>query len=160
MALGLEFQEIVFNEENIEMFTSIQNSVAHPKTFKMGYVKKSSVVSRLSDAKAFFIKEDGKIVGTLEYVLISDDSAYIRSIAVSKKFQNKGIGRSALLLLLYGELKDVSKVDLTTHPKNKALNLYLSLGFVVVKKIRRNKFLGHEPYFHLSLEMKLFDNKH
>ncbi|NVN97657.1 GNAT family N-acetyltransferase, partial [Candidatus Nomurabacteria bacterium] len=114
----------ILNEENINTFILIQNSVANPKTFRMGYVTEEKACLRFIDAKVFFIKEDGQTVGTLEYQLGAGDYAYIQSIAILPEFQGKGIGRQSLVFLLSNQLKRVSKIGLNTHPKNKALSIY------------------------------------
>lgn len=142
----------ILNEKNINIFILIQNSVYNPKTFKMGSVTKEKAVYRFNDAEVLFIKEDDNIVGTLEYQLGYDSYAYIKSIAISPEFQGKNIGRQSLLLLLSDNLKHISKIGLNTHPENKALGLYQSIGFVVEKEIPKNKLLGYEPSLFLTFK--------
>lgn len=142
----------ILNEENINLFILIQNSVANPKTFKMGYVTKKKAPRRFKKAEVLFIKEGGRIVGTLEYQLRTNDYAYIKSIAVLPEFQGESIGKQSLLLLLSNQLKHISEIGLNTHPENKALGLYQSMGFVVKKKIPGNKLLRYEPSFFLTLK--------
>jgi len=147
--------KVEINEENINLFILIQNSVANSKTFRMGYVTKEKALERFNEAEVLFIKEGDIIVGTLEYQLGTNDYAYLKSIAIMPEFQGKGIGRQSLLLLLSNHLKFISKIGLNTHPENTALGLYQSMGFVVEKKIPRNKLLGYEPSLFLTLKKEL-----
>lgn len=148
--MKIEVLEVFQTDKNLEIFCSIQNSVANSKTFRMGYVTKEGAIKRFEGATVLFIKCDGKIVGTFEYEFMADSSIYFKSIAVYPEFQHKGIGREVILIML-DELKKYGKINLNTHPQNPALELYKSLGFVVVKKIRRNIIKGYEPSLFLSL---------
>lgn len=140
------------NEENINLFILIQKSVANPKTFKMGYVNRKEAVKRFKKAEVLFIKEEDNIVGTLEYQLKDDDYAYLKSIAILPEFQGRHLCRQSLSILFNENLGHISKFSLNTHPKNKALKLYKSIGFVIEKKIPRNRLLGREPSFFLTLK--------
>lgn len=148
----ISFMKADLNEENINIFISIQNSVANPKTFRMGYVTEKKASDRFNDAEVLFIKKDDKIVGILEYQLGTNNYAYIKSMAILPEFQGQNIGRQSLLLLLNNYLRHISRIGLNTHPENKALILYQSIGFVITKKIPGNKILGYEPSFFLILK--------
>lgn len=147
----ISLKKVEPNEENIRIFTSIQNSVANPKTYRMGYVTEEGAVDRFNDANILFIKKNDQIVGTLEYQLRTSDCAYIKSIAISSEFKHEKIGRKALKLLFDSFLRYISNISLNVHPENHALEIYKSLWFIIVKKIRRNVLLGYEPSLFLTL---------
>ena len=148
----LSLIKVEANEENINLFVLIQNSVYNPKTFKMGGVTKEKASGRFNETEVLFIKEGDNTIGTLEYQLGANDYAYFKSIAIMPEFQGKGIGRYSLVYLLHNQLKHISRIGLNTHPKNRALGMYKSLGFVVEKKIPGNKLLGYEPSLFLTLK--------
>lgn len=144
--------KVELSAENINIFILIQNSVANPKTYRMGYVTKEKAVDRFREAEILFIKENDQIAGTLEYQVPTNDYAYIKSIAIAPEFEHKRIGRKALKLLINSFLRYISKVSLNVHPENDdALRMYKSLGFIIVKKIRRNILLGYEPSIFMTL---------
>lgn len=142
----------VLSEEDINTFVLIQNSVYHPKTFKMGGVTRQKAIDRFQDAEVLFIKEGSDTIGTLEYEFGAGDYVYIKSIAIIPEFQSMGIGRQALLLLFNNELKFISKIGLNTHPENKALGLYQSMDFVIEKEIPGNRIMGYEPSLFLTFK--------
>lgn len=148
--MKIEVLEVFPTDKNLEIFCLIQNSVANPKTFRMGYVTKERAIKRFESATVLFIKCNGNNVGTFEYEVIPDNTIYFKSIAVCPEFQNRGIGKEVILIML-DRLKNFNKISLNTHPQNPALELYKSLGFIVVKKIRRNVIKRYEPSLLLSL---------
>ncbi len=79
----------------------------------------------------FFIKQNNIIVGSIDYHMKDEYCAYITGLVVHPDFQDQGIARTALNMLLE-ELKNVKEISLDTHPHNtKAIMLYLSSGFLI-----------------------------
>ena len=65
----------------------------------------------------------------------AEDNAEITGLMVDPRYQNQGIGREALTTIL-GELKEVKRIDLVTHPENEsALSLYQSFGFQIESRV-------------------------
>lgn len=83
----------------------------------------------------YFIKQSGKVVGTVSYSIKEDGSAYINGLAVDPDFQGQGLGRAALEQIL-AKLKNTPRVWLVTHPENdRAIALYESFDFKITDRI-------------------------
>ena len=82
---------------------------------------------------AIYLQE--RIVGFLMYNSVQEelDGYWIYRIMVGKEFQNKGIGRASVKLMIseMSKLPNVKKIVVGYHPENiEAHKLYSSLGFV------------------------------
>jgi ribosomal-protein-alanine N-acetyltransferase len=106
----------------------------------------------LKKYKVFLIEKGKDTVGSLAYEQKNADNVYIADIAIKPAFQRQGIGREVLKNLLQ-KFKDVKRIDLLTHPENKALKLYESLGFVT-ESVEENYYGDGEPRLVLALEKK------
>ena len=78
----------------------------------------------------YMIEKDGLPIGFIGYERKNPDYVNIIQVAVDPDFQGRGIANQALTLVME-ELKDVNRVDLETHPENRARHLYESHGFKV-----------------------------
>lgn len=116
-------------------------------------IRKTNTYSATTDekeAKAFLgtnevylIKKGMATVGNISYTL-KGRKAHISGLVIVPKFQGKGIGRIALMLILK-KLKKRKSIELVTHPQNsRALSLYLSLGFTI-QSWKNNYFGDGEP---------------
>lgn len=115
-------------ENDLDEFIALEKSVDEDRTYSaMADLTEAS--EQLHDSKTYFILEDGKIVGNVSYEMKSPDHAYVSGLMVHPDYQNRGIGRAAMLKIL-DELKGIPVIDLVTHPENDvAIKLYESLGF-------------------------------
>lgn len=119
--------------KDIDAYVALEKSVSGAKTYS-GVTTEKEAIEELGNKNtvAYFIKKDGEIVGSIEYEIKNKDEAYISGLVVSPRFQGQGFGYAALEQLMSGELRDIPRVDLVTHPRNsRAIRLYLSLGFVI-----------------------------
>lgn len=133
MNTEITFQKALLNDNDLNIFISLQNSVADPKTYTQGYVSKRMAICRFKKSFVYFIKEGDVTVGVIEYQdkRFFRRYAYIFGFVIAPNYQNRGIGHRALSLFIENHLKDFRIVKLGTHQENKALNLYKSLGFII-----------------------------
>jgi ribosomal protein S18 acetylase RimI-like enzyme len=83
-------------------------------------------------ATVLMVRYDGATVGFIVYEIKSVTEAYIAKFAIDPEFQSRGIGGSALYVLL--ELlwhQGVKTVELAIHERNRARYLYKRYGFQV-----------------------------
>ena len=102
-------------------------------------------------------QENGEIAGFC-FALKSDidkETAWILTIAVSKKYQNQKIARQLtkrLLDTLFGD--GITSIKLTVRINNyNAIKLYKGLGFVI-SEIQENYFNDNEPRYIMSFSKK------
>ncbi|MDR0880881.1 MAG: GNAT family N-acetyltransferase [Clostridioides sp.] len=88
-------------------------------------------------------EEGNKVVGVLAVKKLSGDANYeLMNIAVNNRFQRRGIARK-LILRAFSDMDLESVVTVRTGDiSTEAVNLYESLGFVVVKTVE-NYFLDN-----------------
>lgn len=128
---------------DIPTIISIEESVSGSKLYSP-MLTEGEWLEALKRNTTYLIEKDGEIVGEISYEFKGPSHAYIDGLAMNPKFQGKGIARFAMQLVLE-ELKDMSRVDLVTHPLNeKAINLYKSFGFVIESQVE-NYFGDGEP---------------
>lgn len=79
----------------------------------------------------FLIKNDDDCIGLVSYEKISEDKVHIDGLVIKEEFRGKGFSKKAMTLLLE-KLAQYSRIELVTHPhNNKAICLYLSMGFFI-----------------------------
>ncbi|MDD4902625.1 MAG: GNAT family N-acetyltransferase [Patescibacteria group bacterium] len=128
---------------DVDIFLSLEKSVAHLKTYS-AIIEKDEVKKEIENNIVYLIKAGDSIVGSIEYKMEDDDTAYFSGLVVSPDFQGKGIAREAIkqVLEIIGEDK---KIHLVTHPDNiPAVKLYLSFGFIIGER-KDNYFGDGEP---------------
>lgn len=129
--------------EDVATYLTIERSVAGTKVY-WAITDEEQAREDIRKNIAYFIKTHGKIVGHILYEKKSPDHIYLTSLVIMPAFQGQGIARQALVKVLE-ELKDIKRIDLATHPhNNKAIQLYLSLGFVI-ESLEENYFGDGEP---------------
>lgn len=102
------------------------------------------VEEELKKCVVYFIKLGEKNIGSVSYEKKGDDHFYLDGLVIDPEFQGQGFARQAMKQVLQ-EIGDVETIDLVTHPENeRAIKLYESLGFTIVKKIE-NYFGDGEP---------------
>jgi ribosomal protein S18 acetylase RimI-like enzyme len=134
-----DLDEYLAFEKKVESrtYTSAQNREEAEEEFAQGPM--------------YFIKQAGKVVGTVSYSIQEDGSAYINGLAIDPEYQGQGLGRAVLEQILE-QVKDASRVWLVTHPENnRAIALYGSFGFKVTDRIENFHGDG-EPRIVLILE--------
>lgn len=138
------------NKQDIPVLLELEKSVSGTKIYSPMLTEEEWKEELLKN-KVFLIEKDNIIVGNISYENKPDNSIYLSGLVVNPHFQRQGVARSALVQLL-NKLKDVSRVELVTHPENSsALALYQSLGFIV--KDRRENYYGDgEPRLLLFLK--------
>lgn len=119
---------------DLEVFMALEQSVSNPKTYP-GSSNGKDAFDELTSSQVFFIKKDGKVVGNIGYEMKAENHAEITGLMVDPRYQNQGIGREALAVIL-DELKGFKRIELVTHPENdRALSLYQSLGFHIESRV-------------------------
>ena len=63
------------------------------------------------------IRENGHVVGNATYEIDGPGHAYLHGLVIRPEFQGRGIARAVMLKVLE-ELKNISTIDLVTHPDN------------------------------------------
>ena len=135
---------------DIPMLISIEQRVSGARTYSP-MLSKEEWCESLQKNTTYFIKNDTEIVGEISYEMKDGSHAHIDGLVVVPEFQNQGIGRKAMEILL-DILKDISRIDLVTHPDNThAVALYTSLGFRSASKIE-NYFGDGEPRVTMVLQ--------
>lgn len=77
------------------------------------------------------IKKDNISIGLISYEELSADKAHIDGLVINEDHRGNGFSKKAMLILLE-KLSTYSRIELVTHPhNNKAICLYLSLGFFI-----------------------------
>ena len=95
------------------------------------------------------IRDD--VVGSVAYRVRPDHSVYICNVVIAPEKRRQGLARAAMWFVL-GKNKNAPRFDLVTHPENeRALGLYLSLGFKVESR-SENHFGDGEPRLVLAME--------
>jgi ribosomal protein S18 acetylase RimI-like enzyme len=150
MYMNISFQEVGWSKEDIEAFISIQLSVANSITYRMGYLSYEKASLRLLHVSVFFVKNDGIIVGSVEWEQIDHERVHIKSIAIKPEYQDQGIGHAVLRTLIKDILCEYMIVTLQTHTLNRALNLYKRLGFTIDDTTLAPD--SNDMYHHLSLK--------
>lgn len=134
--------------DDVEVFLTLEKSAAHLKTYS-AVVDEKEVLEEIEKNIVYLIKMDDLIVGSIEYRMEDDDTAYFSGLVVKPDFQGQGIAREAIGLVLE-MIGDVKKVYLFTHPHNiPAIKLYLSFGFII-EGWKDNHFGDGEPRIVMS----------
>lgn len=137
-------------EKDLGAYVDVERSIEDAPNY-LATTDPKQALEEIKDNIVYLIRESGQIAGTVMYRMEAPDHAYISGLAIHRNFQNRGIGRTAMLKILE-ELKDVPTVDLATHPDNEqAVKLYESLGFVLGKRIE-NFFGDGEPRVMMALK--------
>lgn len=130
-------------EKDIPIFIELEKSVMGSKTYS-GIDDEDEAKEEFKNNIVYLIHKDGEIVGSIEYEIKSPDHVYLSGSVVFPKFQKQGIGREALRQILE-KLKNVKRIDLVTHPDNKAtLSLCKTFGFVYESRVE-NYYDDGEP---------------
>lgn len=128
---------------DIDKFLDIEKSVADLKTYSV-FENEEEIKKSIKNEIVYFIEKEGILVGRIAYEIKNKDHAYLSDLVIKPEFQNQGIAREALALILE-ELKDKKEINLVVHPKNTpALLLYLSSGFII-ESWKDNYFGDGEP---------------
>lgn len=136
--------------DDLEIFLNLEKSVSGSKLYS-GTLSKKDAEKDIKENIVYLIKQDGVIVGSVDYKMINPHHAYINGLVINPKFQGRGIGRQTLLNLLANDLKSIKRIELVTHPHNvSAIRLYLSLGFII-ELWKDNYFGDGEPRIKLVL---------
>ncbi|MEK7629438.1 MAG: GNAT family N-acetyltransferase [Patescibacteria group bacterium] len=137
------------SSEDIPKLLEIERSAAGIKTYS-AMLDENEWRNEIQNNTVYIIENEGKMVGSISYERKSDDHVYISGLVINPSFQNQGIARQVMNVILK-ELKDIKRIDLVTHPDNSpALKLYQSLGFVIESR-QENYFGDGEPRLILVL---------
>lgn len=90
----------------------------------------NEVLKIIETSDIYVIEKDDKPAGFIGYERKSSDHVNITQVVVDPDFQGQGIGNQAFKLIMR-KFRDVKRVDLETHPENRARYLYESHGFKV-----------------------------
>lgn len=121
------------SEGNIDMYLALEKR-AESRTYTAAQ-NHEEANEELARGPIYFIKQLGRVCGTVSYSIQDDGSAYINGLAIDPDFQGQGLGKAVLTLILE-KLKNISRVWLVVHPENdRAIALYESFGFTVTDRI-------------------------
>lgn len=136
-------------EKDVDTYLDIERSIDGTPTY-LATTSPEEALEEIRNNIAYLIREDGRVIGTVLYQMKAPDHAYISGLAIHHDFQNRGVGRVAMIKVLE-ELKNVPTIDLATHPDNeRAIKLYESLGFTLGERVE-NYFGDGEPRIIMTL---------
>ncbi len=121
------------HEDSIKIAPLIYEIVKHSFTRDYDIVPKNidDVIDYTKDSDTYVAYEDNIPIGYYVLKTLSKKEKELKSIAIIKNYQGKGIGK-LLLAQVLEKCKNCS-ILLVTHPKNTAaLLLYLKNGFNIV----------------------------
>ncbi|MDP3764014.1 MAG: GNAT family N-acetyltransferase [bacterium] len=146
MAINLKKAEL----DNIPKLLEIEKSVAETKIYS-AMLSENEWQHEIQNNTVYIIEKDSEAVGSVSYENKGENHVYISGLVIDPRFQNQGIARQVMDLVLE-EHKDIKRIDLVTHPDNHpALKLYQSLGFIIESR-QENYFGDGEPRLVLVLE--------
>lgn len=138
--------------KDIPSLIELEKSVSGESTYFSG-LEEGGWEKELQNNTVYLIEKGDVTIGNISYEIKSDDNAYLSDLVVDPRYQGHGIAREALVKVL-GELEGFKRIDLMTHPDNKAaIGLYHSLGFVIESR-KENHFGDGEPRLMLVLKRK------
>ena len=139
--------------KDVGTFLALECKAAEVKTW--GPLSNADGAAReIRENTLWLIKKEGAVIGMAAYRVREDGSVYISNVAVDPVFRRRGIARLAMKRILDTN-KSARRIDLVAHPENeRALNLYLSLGFKIESR-DENRFGDGEP--RLVLARKNYD---
>ena len=136
--------------KDIDEYLDIERSIAKTPIYSP-MTDRDEELEEIEKNIVYLIREDDRVVGSVEYVMKSLEHAYISGLAVRSDLQGRGIGKAAMVKVLE-ELKNVPIIDLATHPDNeRAIKLYESLGFTQGERIE-NYFGDGQPRVIMTLK--------
>ena len=86
------------------------------------------------------VKMGEKTVGQIQYEEQKDNVIYLNVIAIDPDFQGRGLGTEVMKQFL-AKVAGAGKIWLVTHPDNRAVKLYESLGFKITE--RKENYFGN-----------------
>ncbi|MCX8202658.1 MAG: GNAT family N-acetyltransferase [Candidatus Micrarchaeota archaeon] len=96
-------------------------------------------------------ESDNEIVGYIIVQVLESGKGYIRSLAVKKKYRNKGIGRK-LIMESVSKLK-LNRLELHVRVGNPAVEFYKKLGFEEIRRFEK-AYRDGEDAIYMALELK------
>ena len=138
--------------DDITKLLEIEKSVAGTKIYS-AMLSSDEWQEEIKNSTVYLIEKNGEVIGNISYEKKSKDHVYISGLAIDPDFQDQGVAKQVLILVL-AELKNIKRIDLVTHPDNfKAIQLYQSLGFIVESQ-KENYFGDDEPRLILVRKIK------
>jgi ribosomal protein S18 acetylase RimI-like enzyme len=137
--------------DDIDKILEIDKSVIGTKIYH-GLTGSENKLKDFEKNNFYLIEKADRVVGYVAYNMDGNDKAYIRWLAVAKKFQGQGIAKKAMKIL-FKKMKNIKTINLVTHPENSsAINLYNSLGFRQIGEPIENYFGDGEPKIKMVLK--------
>ena len=137
--------------EDVDDILAVEKSLDGNKIYS-AMIDKNEIIEEVKKDYFYIIELDKEIVGDMSYEIKDKSHAYMSGLAVSPKFQGRGIARQAIKAILE-KLKDIKVIELATHPDNeKAIHLYESFGFKKTGEIKENYFGDGESRILMVLE--------
>ncbi len=136
--------------DDIPKLLEIEKSVAGTKIYS-AMLNENEWRDEIQNNTVYVVEKGDEVVGSISYEKKSEDHIYISGLTIDPSFQNQGIARQAMKIIL-DKLKDINRIDLVVHPNNyPALKLYQSLGFAIESR-QENYFGDGEPRLVLVLK--------
>lgn len=108
----------------------------------------------------FFASVDDKVVGTCALIKHRDGSLELAKMAVTKKFQHRGIGKKLIEAVIEraGEMGPTQLYLLTSNRLKSANRLYEKIGFRRIDKSPLDKSRYHRTTYAMKLDIETYQN--
>lgn len=128
--------------DDVDTFLEIEKSAEGSRTYS-ATTNREEALAELQNCIVSFIREDGRLVGSISYKIESPNHAELSILVILPEARGRGLGRKAMAQVMK-KLEHVPIVSLTVHPNNPAVDLYESFGFVAEKSLE-NHYGDGEP---------------
>lgn len=123
--------------KNAELPLVAQLVELEQEAFGIGGMNEWQLVPFIRHGRVFFAKENGAVVGLIQYMRDWDrpKRAYLVGVSIAKDFRGKGLGTKLIRATLQELRKEnIEEIELTVDPENRAaINIYSEkFGFVEV----------------------------
>lgn len=141
-------QKTSFNRAINSDWELVQSILQEAKNTSAGLytadTNKEAVLSLIQESNVYLIIESKIPIGLIVYSMESPEIAHVEELVIRPEYKGKGYGTQAMIWL-DGNLKNVKKVVLETHPHNTpAIRLYLKNNFRI-EEWKNNFFGDGEP---------------
>lgn len=132
------------NNVQIEVASLEQYIQEHDSDFKPPISSKTDIpkyaLKLATLGKVIFCYDNEKIIGVTAFYCNSDEYAFCSYLSVDRNYRNKGIAKELINKMIdYCEKTNVLGIKTNTWTNNKAIELYLSNGFVQVISNNENR---------------------
>ena len=120
-------RKIIIGDEN-KILTLQSTLFSDTEIYELSYIKNICIKNQ-----GYVYIYNNIYIGYLLYIYDNNNDIILTSIGIDKNYQNKGIGNLLISILLKSVIKNIYLHVKCTNLK--AYNLYIKLGFKILKKI-------------------------